>query len=145
MIRRVSGVAAGALLAVSVADATDFQYAIEAGAGTTDNITRQPVNPEDETIATVGLDLQLRRDASKVDVDALIDLAYFDYLNDTFSSDLLGIAFADIHAELVPDRFSWVLTDSFGQLSLDPFEASTPENRENVNLLTTGPDFLMRF
>jgi Putative beta-barrel porin 2 len=145
MIRRVSGVALATVLAVAAANAADVQYAVDAGVGTTDNITRQPVNPEDETIGTVGLELQLRRDASKVDVEALIDLGYFDYLNDTYSSEVLGTAFANIHAELVPDRFAWILTDSFGQLSLDPFEAATPENRENVNFLTTGPDFMMRF
>ena len=54
------------------------------------------------------------------------------------------MANADIRYKLVPDRFEWVFTDSFGQLTLDPFEAPTPENRENINYFTTGPDLTLR-
>ena len=30
--------------------------------------------------------------------------------------------------------------DNFGQVLDDPFQPATPDNRENINYLTTGPD-----
>jgi len=33
--------------------------------------------------------------------------------------------------------------ETFGQINSDPFSASTPDNRENINYFTTGPDFMM--
>ena len=54
------------------------------------------------------------------------------------------MANADLRYLFVPGRFEWVLTESFGQSEIDPFAASTPDNRENINYFTTGPDFTVR-
>jgi hypothetical protein len=132
-----------ALLLSSPALAVEYEYGLEIGAGATDNIARTPDNEISETILTAGVDALIRREGHRVDVDLDADLAYFDYRDGTFDSEVVGTMFADIRARLVPDRLAWLVTDTFGQLSLDPFAAVSPANRENVNYFITGPDLTM--
>jgi hypothetical protein len=73
-----------------------------------------------------------------------VDLSYIDYQDGSYDSEVTGIANADLRYLFVPGRFEWVLVESFGQAELDPFAASTPDNRENVNFITTGPDLTVR-
>ena len=40
----------------------------------------------------------------------------------------------------IPERFVWVVADNFSQIASDITSVSTPDNRENVNYLSTGPD-----
>lgn len=122
----------------------ELEYGVSAGIGTSDNIARVPVNEESEDILTAGLELRLVRQSARLDADLNIDLDYFDYQDDTYDSEVTGRASADVMFRFVPERFEWILQDSFGQLEQDPFSASTPATRENVNFLTTGPDFTVR-
>jgi outer membrane protein assembly factor BamA len=43
----------------------------------------------------------------------------------------------------VPQRIVWVLSENFGQSAADPLLPATPTNRQNVNVLSTGPDLKM--
>lgn len=140
--RIVTGIAA-ALLTCG-AGAAELEYGVEVGIGTSDNIRRVPANEESETIATAGLDLSLAREGGRVEADVEVDLTYYDYQDNTFDSEVSGIANADMRINFVPERFIWVLIDNFGQTELDPFAVSTPANRENINYLTTGPDLTLR-
>ena len=140
--RILTGIAA-ALLTYG-AGAAEFEYGVEVGIGTSDNIARVPANEQSETIATAGLDLSLAREGGRVEADVEVDLSYYDYQDNTFDSEVSGMANADIRVNFVPQRFIWVLTENFGQTELDPFAASTPANRENINYFTTGPDLTVR-
>ena len=41
----------------------------------------------------------------------------------------------------VPERFALVLDNVYGQIATDPFSPIGPENRQNTNFLSTGPDW----
>lgn len=133
-----------AAIVAPAAQAADFQYGVAVGIGNSDNIRRVPTAEESETIATAGLDLRLLREGSRLDADVTLDLSYFDYQDGSYDSEVTGLANIDLNAAIVPGRFEWMLVDNFGQSQLDPFAVSTPENRENINYFTTGPDFTMR-
>ncbi len=134
-----------ALTLASGASAAELEYGVDVGIGTSDNIARVPANAaESETIATAGVDFRLQREGSLVNADVDLDLSYFDYRDDTFDSEVTGMAQANVLLAFIPNRFEWVLQDSFGQTELSPFAAATPANRENINYFTTGPNFRMR-
>lgn len=126
------------------AGATELSYGVEVGVGTSDNIRRVPDGEESETILTTGVELAVLREEGRLHSNVDVDLSYFDYQDDTYDSEVTGIANADLRYLFVPGRFEWALIDSFGQAEMDPFAASTPDNRENVNYFTTGPDFTAR-
>jgi hypothetical protein len=122
----------------------EFVYGVEIGVGTSDNIRRVPTGEESETILTTGVELAVLREEGRVHSDVDVDLSYYEYQDDAYDSEVTGRANADLRFLFVPGRFEWVLTDSFGQSEIDPFAASTPDNRENINYFTTGPDFTVR-
>lgn len=122
------------------AHAADFAYQANLGLGHSDNIRRTSVNEEDEDIASAGLRFSLGRQSQRLQMDAVGDLAYAEYLNNTFDSELLGNFAGNARFGFVPQRFEWLVADNFGQALSDPFAAPTPDNRENINYFSTGPD-----
>lgn len=122
----------------------DVQFGVSAGVGQSDNINRVEENPESQSIASLGLDLDWDRVGTRLDGGAAVNLAYTEYLDDAYDSELGGTADANLLFKLVPDRFSWMFQDSFGQAQADPFVPSTPDSRENINYFTTGPEFTAR-
>lgn len=138
--------AAGVIaLVVGVPAQADISASAEAGVGYSDNITRVADNEIDETIGTVGLDLAWRERTRRIRGNALVDLSYFEYVDNTYDSEIVGTANGTLSVAVIPERFNWIFQDSFGQAQSDPFLPSTPETREDLNYFTTGPDLTMRF
>lgn len=135
----------GLLLAgcAGVAQAADDSsvFTLGVGAEYSDNIRRVAVNPESDTIVTASLASDLRRATTRYDLGLNTDLAYDYYTGDTYDAELRGNALLDFDVQIVRNRFSWYVEDSFGQLQLAAATPDTPDNRENLNVLTTGPRF----
>lgn len=115
------------------------------GASHSDNINRVPSPEEEGTIGQAGLLLNHSHESRRLRTNVNANVAYQHYLDGAFDDDVIGGADGALTVAVVPERFEWVVEDSFGQLATDPFAASTPENRENVNVFSTGPDFIQRF
>lgn len=137
-------VAIGAALCAASATAAELEYGVEVGAGHSDNIRRVPTGETGESMLTTGVDLAWLREEGRLHADVDLDLSYMDYQDNAYDGEVTGMAQADFRMLFVPQRFEWVLTDSFGQSEVNPFSASTPDNRENVNYFTTGPDLSFR-
>jgi hypothetical protein len=117
---------------------------VEVGMGYSDNINRlESPDDEDAKIGTVGLNLNWQKQTRRVNASALADLSYYEYFDSDYDGEINGIADATLLLAIVPDRFTWTFQDSFGQAQSDPFAAVTPDNRENVNYFTTGPEFTL--
>jgi hypothetical protein len=129
-----------ALTAQHAASAGDLAYEFTAGAGQSDNITRSAVDPIDETIAAAGLRFSFDQRGARVEADLVGNLAYNDYLDDTYDSEVLGNIVGNASWELVQEHLRWLASDNFGQVLTDPFVPATPENRENLNYFSTGPE-----
>ena len=127
------------------AQTDDFSYEIRAGVGYTDNLTRQPANEIDDTIWLVGVDLSYVRESSGLDIAVETDIEYRDYQERFVDGETIGSANIDLNLKIVPDTFSWVFSDLYGQIQSDPFEAQTPLNREWLNTFSTGPDIQLAF
>jgi hypothetical protein len=125
--------------------AANFDYDVNLGVGHSDNIRRTPVNQEDEDIAAAGLRFSLDQRTARLQADAVGNFSYAEYLNNTFDSELLGNFAGNARFGFVPQRFEWVVADNFGQTLSDPFAPLTPDNRENINYFSTGPDLTFAF
>lgn len=120
------------------------QLTLSAGAGETDNVFLTPSPTESQTLAMLGLDFDLLRQGTVLDVDAKGDFQYFDYLQHAYGQELYGRFDGLAALQIVPDNFKWVVEDYFGQAQINPFEPLTPLNVQYVNVLSTGPDFRVR-
>jgi hypothetical protein len=132
-----------ALVVIAPARA-DLTGVAEAGVGYSDNIGRTPTNETDETIGTVGLELDWTERTRRIRGDAIVDLSYFEYMDNTYDSEVLGTANGTLALAIVPETFQWVFQDSFGQAQSDPFAPASPTTREDLNYFTTGPDLTVR-
>jgi hypothetical protein len=121
----------------------DLTYEVEAGVGHSDNITRVESEQVDETLATIGARVDYTNTTRRLDADVNVDLDYVEYLDDTYDGEVLGTADANLNFGLIPERLTWQVQDSFGQAQSDPFSPVTPDNSENVNYFTTGPDLVL--
>lgn len=137
--------AAGVMALIVGAPAqAEISASAEAGVGYSDNLTRVPEDEVGETIGTVGLDLLWQERTRRIRGDAVADLSYFEYMDNTYDSELVGTANGTLALGIVPERLNWVVQDTFGQAQSDPFAASTPGTREDLNYFSTGPDLTVR-
>lgn len=120
--------------------AADFDYEAQVGLGQSDNIRRTDTSKEDETIATAGTRFSVDQRSPRLEADLVGDLSYYEYLDDTYDSEVIGNFAGDARFGLIPKHIEWIVSDNFGQVSPDPFQPATPENRENINYFSTGPD-----
>jgi hypothetical protein len=119
----------------------DFDYRASLGAGYSDNVRRTATDEINESIAMAGLRFAVNEDTRRLQADVVGDLAYYSYLSNTYENELVGSVYADTEFTLLPERITWALSDQFGQVAIDPFQPATPDNRENINYFSTGPDF----
>lgn len=121
--------------------AAELSYGVDAGLGYDDNVTRVSTDQQADTIATIGAQLRLDHESRRIKAKIASRLEYHDYLDGTYQSDVVGNLIGTSTFDLVPERFTWALDDTFGQSTVDQFAADTPANRENINVFSTGPDF----
>jgi hypothetical protein len=136
-------IAAVCALIMGAGARADITYEVAGGVGHSDNISRVESGEIDETIATLGANVDWTEETRRLDADVLVDLDYVEYLDDTYEGEVVGTADANLTFGIVPERFTWQVQDSFGQAQSDPFSPVTPDNSENVNYFTTGPDLLL--
>jgi hypothetical protein len=113
---------------------------LDAGVRYTDNVSRSNVDEQSESVGVASLLFGINTDRPKLDADVSANLEYREYLDDTFDSELAGGVAALVSYAFIPERFVWVVTDNFTQVASNITAVSTPDNRENVNYLSTGPD-----
>ena len=125
--------------------AQTFVYGVDAGVAESDNVTLVSSDKVSQTMAVADGDFDIRQRSRLLDLDAKGDFTYLDYLQGAYSGQLIGRFDGSAHVALIPDRIIWVVQDDFGQAALDPFTPVTPTNLENVNYVSTGPDFALHF
>ncbi len=141
-MRRVAVIAPLLLLVTTAAMAQERFVRTGASVETSDNIFREPTDERSETIRSAMLQFDVGRESQRLQMEAQGDLLYVDYRDDSFSSEARGNAYAELIADLVRDRLQWTIQDNFGQLRRDNLEPDTPNNREDLNVIRTGPRFI---
>jgi hypothetical protein len=131
---------AGACLQALPAQA-QVEYGLEAGYGRSDNVFRRSDDEIASDILTAGLQLNWQEDRTRLDADVRADLDYNHYLDGDVDDQLTGNANGQVSFAIVPERFSWLVEDTYGQAQQDPLVPATPESLEATNYATTGPDF----
>jgi hypothetical protein len=123
--------------------AQELKYSLRAGATHSDNVSRTAENERSDTTADIGLNFGFERDGGRLKADLAGDLVYRRYFQDTYDEDLTGGLTAAATYWFVPSRFSWIVQNNFGQTFIDPRDVETPDNRQNTNYFTTGPDLTL--
>ena len=140
------GVIASLIFSAS-AIAQDAQYEVnfDVGVAASDNIGRTPdteVDPAlDETILLGGMDFLVVDSARRWVVDLRGSISHYQYQDETYDDETLSTINGSGRFVLAEDYLDWDIQANHGQQILNPFEPITPENRENVTFVSTGPRF----
>jgi hypothetical protein len=119
----------------------EFELALSLGAAWSDNINRQPELEDEGTIGQAGVQLGYSQQSRRLTTDINANVVYEHYFDGIYDNEIVGGADGVLVLGIVPERFEWFVQETFGQITSDPFSSNTPENRENINYFTTGPDF----
>lgn len=122
-----------------------LDFGLSAGATWSDNVLLLPDDEQDGTIGELGVELLYNQRSRRLQTDIDLNASYQHYLDDNYDDDVVGGMDGTLLFGIVPERFEWFVQDNFGQTRVDALAASTPDNSENVNYFTTGPDVLLRF
>jgi hypothetical protein len=133
-----AGCCAWALLqAASVQSAT---LELELGAEHSDNVARVQTDEQSDTIGTARVAAGLNESRPRLEAHLSADLEYRHYFDDTFRNEVLGGVDGDLQWKILPERFIWVVEDNYGQIARTRLAVDTPDNRQDFNYFTTGPD-----
>jgi hypothetical protein len=112
---------------------------LNAGLTHSDNIRRTADNEVGDTLASAGFAADTARDGTRLDYHLLANMAWVEYLDNSYKSQPFGALDGNLAFAVVPGSFFWDVRDTFSQVTLDPAAATTPDNIESFNYLTTGP------
>lgn len=118
----------------------NLDYSVFTGVTHSDNARRTNTDPQEDTTAVVGLLLGYQREQGRLHASVDANLRYSHYFEESFNDQLFGGLDALLTYWFVPERFSWVVQQNFGQTLIEPRAVETPDNRQNVSFFSTGPD-----
>ena len=123
--------------------AAEIGVELEVGIGETDNITRATdtvLDPAlDDTIYRASFALDVDHESARSDLELRGLLSWLDYRDDLYESETLPALDATAIFRITDETLRWFASGNIGQQSVDPFQPVTPDNRQDVTYLTTGP------
>ncbi len=128
--------------AVPPADIT--QISAVAGLGETDNVGLTQTGAQSQTLANVGLLVDVERNDPLLQATLKGDLTYLYYLEHAFPGQVVGRMDGNGSFALVPDNIKWVVQEAYGTAQVDALVPVDRTNIESVNVFATGPDFSLR-
>jgi len=119
-------------------------YGADVGLGETDNVNLTQTNKVTQTIAQADAEFAVNQQDRLFDVRAVGAFSDLNYLEGAYGNEFIGRFDGMGSYAIIPERLVWVLRDDFGQATLDAFTPVTPNNRQDINYLTTGPNLYLR-
>ena len=126
-----------------VAHAVRVDYTIDGGYEHDDNVTLSEVDPIEQNIARLGLGFAVEQASSVVRANVIGRIDHRRY-QDVFDDMTDRMLEGRLHWEVVPDRLAFVVEDSYGVQTINRFNPDSPDNRQQVNVLSLGPTFMFR-
>lgn len=109
-----------------------------------DNITRVSTNEQSDWVDSLLAGFAYQERTVDLVARVLAQATYNNYRNETFDDETLYELNSFAVWTISPRRFFWTVQDDYQQGLLNSILPSTPANRTNVNVFSTGPDVFLR-
>ena len=141
-----AGIAAAIALPIYAAPARalDISFGLGYEYQYSDNVRLVAAAPEAESLHIGRVTLGVAERSSALTLRGGANIEHRDYVNDTFEDGVYGSISAAANWIVVPHRLNWSVENYFSQTIIDARGADTPANRQDSNVLATGPDFIFR-
>jgi hypothetical protein len=124
--------------------ALDAGYSLGYGLEYTDNALLTPDNKQAEWTNSAKAGLSLIHNSPALEARVVSDVEYRNYKNKTFGDETLFDLNLFGKWNISPQRFSWTIENFYTQTAINPTGPNTPNNRQNTNIVSTGPDASLR-
>lgn len=140
--RTVRLIAAAAIAAgfIFPAHAATLDWLLSLGVQHNDNINLSETDPVSGNILIPGLGFAFTQQGATVQANVSGTLEYRDYLNNAFADSSRAALDGQVNWTLSPQRLDWTFQDSMASQPINEFAADTPDNRQQTNAFTTGPN-----
>ena len=141
---QVSALAAAltlALLAPAPAGAARVDYVVDAGVEHDDNVRLEPVGEDAQRILRAGLGFLVTQEGSTVQAHVAGRADYRDF-EGGIDDGVEGLLSGHLNWVLVPHRLSFTVRDELELQAVDRFAADSPDNRQQVNVFSAGPNLM---
>jgi len=118
-------------------------WGLYGGGEYSDNVLRTDVDETSDTIINAGATLNLDMQRPHMDLRAAGNIQYRDYVDNTADGEILGGVNAGLSFIVSPEKFYWVIEENYGQIATDSRQVDSPENRQDFNLFSTGPEIAL--
>lgn len=122
------------------ADAQSLDWSVSVGATHSDNARRTATDEVSDTRGELGVNLSYVKEEGRLTARVSSNLQYRSYFDDTYDDELFGSLDGLVTYWFIPERVSWVVEDNYGQTLIDRAAVDTPDNRQQSNYFSTGPD-----
>jgi hypothetical protein len=120
--------------------ALEFEPGVGAGLEYTDNAALTPDNEDSDLIAIGYLGARIEDDSGPLHGRATTSLSYNHYTENTFSDKYYFNLGANAGWRMIENRLEWQLQNYFTQQSINSLDANTPNNTQNTNAFSFGPN-----
>lgn len=143
---RVALAAAFAIAALATQDAVAarLEYTLDLGVGRNDNLNFSPDDPREDTIYRPGVGFSLTEDSEKVHASVAGRVEYRHYADGTYDNGVDGEVSGRVDWHAIPNRLTFTVEDTLGLEAIDTLEADSPDNRQQVNVFSAGPNLAFR-
>lgn len=124
------------------AQAVQVDYVLEAGAEHDDNVHLDETDPEGQAIMRSGLGFAVREASSVLQANVSGRVDYRDYRGGAYTDSVEGTLSGRLNWVPVANRLSFTVEDQLDLQAIDRFAADSPDNRQQVNVFSAGPNLL---
>ena len=112
--------------------------------GSYDNVNLVSEPTEQEFSQSLNAGVRVFEDSSSLYANFDANFSTFNYKNDIAADRNYGQLLANIIWRIKPGNFEWIFDNNFTQSVIDPLESNSPANRQNINVVSTGPNYIIR-
>jgi hypothetical protein len=127
-----------------IVQAGDFSWELALETRYTDNIGMIPGDGLDELSLVPSGTLIYESQTPRLDAEIEGLVRHYNYTKDTSDSETLYFGDLVLDFHLVPDLIDWRIEDHLSNEPIASDVADIPDNRQNINVFFTGPEFTFR-
>lgn len=125
--------------------ALDIKYDAVASVLHSDNIRLSETGEIDETVVSPQLNFEATQTGSAVQMTVRGNVAYLQYLQNTFDDEVRGELSGHLNWAVVPERIDFVVRDYLSRQPVNVLTSFNPGNQQQINFFIAGPNFYARF
>ena len=124
--------------------ALDIDYGVSASIARHDNINQENTLHEEEWVKSLKVGMAIKEDSTNLAANVNASVESIDYRYDQQEDSNVGNLQAAMLFIIEPSLFEWHLSDVFTQTVTNPLDRNRPDNRQDVNVFSSGPNIFLR-